>query len=136
MKYRSKILGLLLSAALVTTTNAWAETDHATGSSTELSAGRTSSQPNEHGAGCHAHGGSGLPNSPSRSQRPSPLSYQCCVAGHDAGLVQTPDSRQPLAQSGRVVVQIDAALTSCSSSGLVVSIILFADPPGVTPLRI
>jgi hypothetical protein len=51
-------------------------------------------------------------------------------------LVQTSDSRQPLAQSGRVVVQIDAALTSCSSSGLVVSIILFADPPGVTPLRI
>jgi len=60
MKFAREILGLLLIAALVMA--AWstdALADHASGPSTGLLAAR-----GEPPAGCHAHGGNSLPDSP------------------------------------------------------------------------
>src|SRR5208282_5523741 len=130
MKFGREILGLLLIAALVTATatlptGAWAESDHA------------ASAPAQSPAGCHAHAGKRLPDSQnSRSPRPAPVSYQCCLTGHDAAVVRASNSPQPLAQCSRVDRQFGPSLTTCCLRDLEVLMVLSADPPGPTPLRI
>ena len=135
MKFESKILGLLLIAALVTTTLATrslavgvAVADHAPSAAVD-----------ERLAGCHAHGGQSLPLSPlPRSPLPAPVSYQCCLTGHDAAVVPASTSPQPLAQCqyAPVTLQIESALTAYFLGGFEVSMLLSAEPPGTTPLRI
>ena len=102
MHLRSKILGLLLSAALVMATlatSARAEVDHASASS---KAG------GEVPAGCHGHGGTALSDSHLPDSRlphsplPSPVNYQCCLTGHDAAAVQASHFAQPSARSTRI----------------------------------
>ena len=128
MKIGSKILALLLIAALVTAplaarSLALAVANHAPSAAVD-----------ERPAGCHAHGGQSLPLSP----LPAPVSYQCCLTGHDAAVVPASTSPQPPAQCqyAQVTLQIQSALTAYSLGGLEVSLLLSGDPPGTTPLRI
>jgi hypothetical protein len=131
MKFGREILGLLLIAALVmaTTTlatDAWAEPNH------------TASAPAQSPAGCHAHTGKSLPDSQnSRSPRPAPVSYQCCLTGHDAAAVRASFVPQPSGhchcQCAHLALRVEPALTACCSRDLMV---LSADLPGPTPLRI
>jgi len=128
MKYESRILGLLLIAALVMatlTTRSLAVTvaaaDHAPSAALD-----------ERPAGCHAHGGQSLPLSP----LPAPVSYQCCLTGHDAAVVPDSISPQPPAQCAAVHRQIEPLLTGYFLGDFEVSMIPSADPPGITPLRI
>ncbi|MGD0212093.1 MAG: hypothetical protein ABSB87_02600 [Terriglobales bacterium] len=123
----SKILGLLLIAAVVIaplTAGALADAD------TPLTGltGRPSV--------CHMHlGGTPSDSNPPHYPRSVPASYQCCLAGHDAALMQRSGSPQPSAECVRITVQFEPALPS-SSSGLESSILPSADPPGTNPLRI
>ena len=135
MKFGSKILGLLLTAALLI----------ATLSTRSLAVGVTvadhapSAAVDERLAGCHAHGGQSLPLSPlPRSPLPAPVSYQCCLTGHDAAVVPASTSPQPPArcQYTQVTLQIQSALTAYFLGGLEVSMVASAEPPGTTPLRI
>jgi len=131
MNYGSKILGLLLIAALVTAalpTGALvlAVADHA-----------PSAALGERPAGCHAHGGQSLPLSQMpHSPLPAPASYQCCLTGHDAAVVPASTSPQPPAPSAPVPPQIESLLTGYFLGGLEVSMVPSAEPPGTTPLRI
>jgi hypothetical protein len=131
MKCGREILGLLLIAALAMATlatGALAEVDHA---SSPLA---TPAQPI---AGCHAHGGTTLPDSRhSHSPRPTPVSYQCCLTGHDAAVLQTSHSPQPSAQCSFATLQVETALMAYSLGGLDFLMVLSANPPGSTPLRI
>src|SRR6266853_3588453 len=113
MKSGSKILALLLIAALVTAplaarSLALAVANHAPSAAVD-----------ERPAGCHAHGGQSLPLSP----LPAPVSYQCCLTGHDAAVVPASTSPQPPAQCqyAQVTLQIQSALTAYSLGGLEVS---------------
>jgi len=128
MKFGSKILGLLLIAALVTATLATRSLAVAGAD------GAPSAAVDERPAGCHAHGGQSLPLSP----LPAPVSYQCCLTGHDAAVVPASTSPQPPAQwqYTQVTLQMQSALTAYFLGGLEVSMLLSADPPGTTPLRI
>jgi hypothetical protein len=124
MKIASKILGLLLIAALVTAPlaiHAWAEPDHA---SAPLEA------PIERPPACHPHGGNPVPHSP------LPASYKCCLTGHDAAVVHDSTSQQPAAQYTAVPPQIESLPTGYFLAGLQVSMVLSTHPPGTTPLRI
>jgi hypothetical protein len=133
MKFGSKIPGLLLIAALLMATLATrslaiAVADHAPSAAVD-----------ERPAGCHAHGGQSLPPSPlPRSPLPAPVSYQCCLTGHDAAVVPASTSPQPPAQCQytQVTLQIQSALTAYILGDLEVSMLLSADPPRTTPLRI
>ncbi len=133
MKYESKILGLLLIAALVMATLTTpssavtvAAADHAPSAALD-----------ERPAGCHAHGGQSLPLSPlPHSPLPVPVGYQCCLTGHDAAVVPDSISLQPPAQCAAVPRQIESLLTGYFLVDSEVSMIPTADPPGITPLRI
>ncbi len=135
MKFGSKILGLLLIAALVTAAlptgslevaSAGAGTDHGSAPSVALG---------ERPAGCHAH--KSLPDSPlPDSPLPAPVSYKCCLTGHDAAVLPVSILPQPPAQCTPVPPQIESLLTGYFLGGLEVSIIPSAQPPGTTPLRI
>jgi hypothetical protein len=124
MKIGSKILGLLLIAALVAAplaTRAWAEPDHASA---------PPEAPIERPSTCHTHGGSPGPHSP------LPASYKCCLTGHDAAVVQDSTSQQPAAQYTAVPAQIESLPTGYFLGGLQVPMVLSTDSPGTTPLRI
>jgi hypothetical protein len=135
MKFRSKILGLLLTAALLMATLSTrslavglAVADHAPSAAVD-----------DRLAGCHAHGGQSLPSAPQpRSPLPAPVSYQCCLTGHDAAMVPVSTSPQPPAQCqyAQVTLQIQSPLTAYLLGGLEVSMVPSAEPPGTTPLRI
>ncbi len=144
MTLGSKILGLLLSAALAMTTFATgaSATDHAFGAPAVSLA-----TPDERPAGCHAHGGktvpdsqlphSRLPNLPlPHSPGPAPVRYQCCLTGHNATVVQASHSQQPPPECSRVTPRIETALTASFLDGFEVSMVFSANPPGTTPLRI
>jgi hypothetical protein len=130
MKCGSKILGLLLTIAVVIAPSA-------TGASAEVRhAAASLAGPGNPPAGCHMHASnnlpdSGIPNPP----RPLPASYQCCLTGHDAAVVQTSYSPQPAAECIVVTAQIELALP-LRSSGVEVPLLPSADPPCPTPLRI
>jgi len=131
MKYESKILGLLLIAALVTATLATRSLAVAGAD------GAPSAAVDERPAGCHAHGSQSLPLSPlPHSPLPAPVSYQCCLTGHDAAVVPDSISPQPPAQCAAVHRQIEPLLTGYFLGDFEVSMIPSADPPGMTPLRI
>jgi hypothetical protein len=131
MTFASKIVGLMLIAALSVATfvtGAWAEADHASKPLVGLG---------ERAAGCHGHDGEALPRSPlSPSRLPMPMSYQCCLTGHDAAVVQAYHFAQPPSEVSRLTLQIKPAPTAPTMCELEVSIVLYADPRGPTPLRI
>ena len=122
MNFSTKIVRLVLIAALAIAslpTSGWAEIDPgaATG-------GRTT--------GCHFHGGRNLPNQPFSP----PTSYHCCLTGHDAAIVRAVFVTQPSAETLGVVTSSEPALTSSRSCGLLLSIVFFSGPPGLTPIRV
>jgi hypothetical protein len=135
MKFGSRILELLLIAALVMAALptgslevavAVAGTDHGSGASGALG---------ERPAGCHAH--KSLPDSPlPQSPLPAPVSYKCCLTGHDAVVLPASISPQPPAQCTPVPPQIESLLAGYFLGGLEVSIVPSPQPPGTTPLRI
>jgi hypothetical protein len=128
MKVAAKIAALLLIAALVLATGAWTAVDRTDG---------PLSTPDQHPAGCHAHGSESRHGSlPSHSPLPAPVSYQCCLTGHVAALVQASDSSQLSVQYTRVTLQIEPARTISILPLLEVSTVLSGDPSGTTPLRI
>jgi hypothetical protein len=133
IKFGREILGLLLIAALVMVTLATgvrAEADHPA-SSLSLVA------PAQRSASCHSQSSKTLPDSrKSHSPRPAPVSYQCCVTGHDAAVVRALFVPQPSGRVTRLGLGGEPALTTCCLRDLEVSMVLSADPPGSTPLRI
>jgi len=130
MRLAREIMPLLLAAALLLATGAWVQPDHGFVSSDGSSA-------NDHTAGCHAPGrnnatDSHVPNSP----RPAPVRYRCCLTGHDVATAQAFYASQPLTLCERALVQIDPSLGVRFLDNTNVPTILFADPPGMTSLRI
>src|ERR1700686_74086 len=131
MKYGSKILGLLLIAALVsaalpTGALVFAGADHVPAAAGD-----------ERPAGCHAHGGQSLPLSQlPHSPLPAPASYQCCLTGHDAAVVPASTSPQPPAPRAPVPPHIESLRTGYFLGGLDDSMVPSAEPPGRTALRI
>src|SRR5208283_3586450 len=100
MMFASKILGILLPLAVViapSTTGALADAGHA---SAPLAV------PGHPPAACHMHVDNTLPDSSlPHPPRPAPASYQCCLTGHNAAVVQTSLSPQPCNERARVAVQ-------------------------------
>src|SRR5258708_30324601 len=92
MKRESKILGLLLITAVVTAalpagTLEAAAADHESAPSAALG---------ERPAGCHVHGGKSPSHSPlPYPPLPAPVSYKCCLTGHDAAVVPASPSLRP-----------------------------------------
>jgi hypothetical protein len=152
MRLTREILALLLMAALLLATGAWAGTDHGFVSSVESPTNdhstndqSTNGRPaNDRPASCHGLGGKNPTNSqvpdsshPRRPVRwPAPVHYRCCLTGHDVATVEASYALQPLALCERTVVPMDPALGVHFSDGGKVSTILFADSPGISSLRI
>jgi len=144
MNFAREILGLLLIATLAMATSATSAStaaDHASGSSAELLPA-----PGERHVGCHAHGGTSLSDSQPphssvfhssvpHSSPPAPVRYECCLTGHDVAVVQAPHYTPPSHRWTRVTMQI-RPLIEYIFNGSEVSMLVFADPPGTTPLRI
>src|SRR5580692_4171373 len=106
-------------------TEAWADANHASPPLTGSS---------ERAPTCHGHGSAILPHSHPRL--PAPESYRCCLTGHDAAVVRTSYLAQPSTEISRAIAQIEPALAISELDRLDVSVVLSADPPGTTPLRI
>jgi hypothetical protein len=131
MKVASKILGMMLVTTLMMASfaaSAFAGTERA-----------PSAGPVDHEAGCHRHGhaipsGTPLHSSIPRSPRPAPVNYGCCLTGHDVAVVQTSDFPHPTA--AYVCLFTEPMLTASSVGDMTLSLILSADPPDTTPLRI
>src|SRR5271156_989865 len=127
MKYGRKILGLLLTVALATATLA---TDAG------AAADQTASSYGQSAAGCHGYSDKRLPDSQnSRSPRPAPMSYQCCLTGHDAAAVRASLVPQPSGQITHLALRVAAAWYFLSGD-LKVATVLSSDPPCSSPLRI
>src|ERR1700720_137976 len=107
MKFRYRLLGILLITAGVGTTfarNASAELDN--GAETTAS----SPIPGEATADCPVHASHAPPASPaydSRTHDPStpsrPSNYQCCVTGHNAAVLQVSSLPLPVIQCAHFV---------------------------------
>jgi|HubBroStandDraft_1064217.scaffolds.fasta_scaffold254369_2 hypothetical protein len=139
MKVVAKTPALLLIAALMLATGVWTGADH-TGAPGAASAPLTT--PGRQHAGCHGHGGGGLPES-SRSTSPlphsplqAPVSYRCCLTGHAAALPQTSDLQQLSIHYASAREQIEFARTEHLLNAHEVPTVLSADPPNTAPLRI
>ncbi|MGA6986976.1 MAG: hypothetical protein WBZ01_13055 [Terriglobales bacterium] len=127
MKYGRKILGLLLTVALATATLA---TDAG------AAADQTASAYGQSAAGCHGYSDKSFPDSQnSRSPRPAPVSYQCCLTGHDAAAVRASLVPQPSGQITHLALRVAPAWYFLSGD-LKVATVLSSDPPGSSPLRI
>jgi len=141
MKFWTKIPGFLLIAALLVVPLGIGASalpvDRVSAPS-----GKQHTDSAEYPAGCHMHGGktllqSQLPQSQlPRSPLPMPVSYQCCLTGHDAALVQIPYQTQLSVPNSQVRVQIEPVLTASAFDRLEGSTVISTDPPGTTPLRI
>src|SRR5258708_27670076 len=93
----------------------------------------------ERPAGCHVDGGKSSSHSPlPYPPLPAPVSYKCCLTGHDAAVVPASPSLRPPVQyqwTG-VTLPIESALEAYFSRGLEVLMVFSAGPPGTTPLRV
>jgi hypothetical protein len=67
---------------------------------------------------------------------PMPVSYQCCLTGHDAALLQAPYQTQFSVQSVQARVEVEPALTVSAFESSEAATVISTDPPGKTPLRI
>lgn len=126
MKTVSKLSSFILIAALAVTAQSMGslvETGHAAATL----APRAQITPH-----CH-HAGTTLPSSTPRS--PQPVSYQCCLTGHDVAAVRALDVAPPLVQYSRLALsdEIANALFQLTNSEFG---IVSPDPPGTTPLRV
>ena len=72
----------------------------------------------------------------SRRPLPEPVSYQCCLTGHDAAVVKALHVPQPSVLGARLALHIQLASGVSLVSDLKVAMVLSADPPGSPPLRI
>jgi hypothetical protein len=142
MRLARDILALLLVAGLLLATGSRAEADHGFVSSVEGSAGTGDHPANEHpasdhAAGCHALSGTNSSDAPApHSPRPAPLRYRCCLTGHDVATVLASYVPQPSTQCEGATIPADPALGGRFLDVRNVSTVLFADPPGMTSLRI
>src|SRR5258708_23537236 len=81
MKRESKILGLLLITALVTAALPAGSLEAAAADHESAPSAARGARP----AGCHVHGGKSPSHSPlPYPPLPAPVSYKCCLTGHDA----------------------------------------------------
>lgn len=143
MQVASRFLALLLATVLLVAsfaTGAFAADSIATsphpttpGTAHPLGSG------NRCGA-CHAHGGMSPQSPHSQSQSPqgpspTPVSYQCCLTGHNVAVVQASQSPQPSNRCIHFVSTIASAF-AIRSAEIELSAILYVDPPGMAPLRI
>jgi hypothetical protein len=138
MKVGSRILRVLLIATLVmatSLTSARAEADLASGSPA-----RQLATSGKRPATCHAHGATSSHVPPAQSAPALPVSHQCCLTGHDVAVVQssfrTPSSERTSERWINANLKIAPVLTLSFFERLSVMIVLPADPPGWTPLRI
>ena len=123
IRFAREILALLLVSALLLATGAWTADRHR--------------QSDDHPAGCHAIGGGSLAGSQADHQVPhSPERHECCLTGHDVAAIAVSYSFQPLISAHRVTVQITPEISTCFLDTKSVSMFSFADPPGMTALRI
>jgi hypothetical protein len=132
LKFPSPLLMLSLALAMPAT-GAWANADHASAPSA-LHSPRHGPRP----GACHVHGGASLPDSsPADSSSPrSPVSYKCCLAGHVVAVVCASDASQPSTQGTRTPHEVEATRRVPFLSRVEALVVVFADPPGTTPLRI
>jgi len=142
MKIASKVLGLVMVMAIVTAplaTGAIAD-DHRQTTSAQATSAKRMAGLDDHRGGCHAHSRGTFPHVPtpdSPSQdSPVPGSYQCCLTGHDAAVVQAPLPTQPSDQSAAATLKSEPPLRECALLGLEISAVLSAGPPLGIPLRI
>src|ERR1700679_1449385 len=130
MQFAFKILSLLLLvptiAVAMLTTGAWPNADHASAPSTNLG---------ERIAPCHVRGLTDSSPTHSPSQH-FPASYLCCLTDHVAAVVHASDASRRPAQFARIVQQIQPESTASFLNRIPIRTIVFADPPGTTPLRI
>lgn len=127
MMIKSPILVVLLIATMASASVgnvAWAETDHA-------------ARVVKGGSGPACHGHSSKTSSHTRlPESPAPVSYQCCLNGHDAAVVQTSALLQPLEQSSGLNLQREIALLASSLLSFAFREVFTSQPPGASPLRI
>ena len=141
MRFAREITALLLVVALMLATGARAEVGHGFLFPIRGLAATDDRSTDDHPvsddpAGCHALSGknstdSRVPDSPLRA----PVHHRCCLTGHDVATIQSSYFSQPLTRE-RAIVQIDRSLAVRDLENRNVSTILFADPPGMTSLRI
>ena len=142
MEIASKVLGFLLAMALVTAPLASGAiaADHTQPRSAQASSAKRMAGLDERREGCHAHGSRTFPHAPTphppSGGSPVPGSYQCCLTGHDAAVVQASLSTQPSDQSVAVALKSEPPLRECALLALEISAALSAGPPLRTPLRI
>src|SRR5258708_8002673 len=132
MKRESKILGLLLITALVTAA--------LPAGSLEAAAADHESAPSaargERPAGCHVHGGKSPSHSPlPYPPLPAPVSYKCCLTGHDAAVVPAAPSLRPPVQYPWTggTLPIYASLGAYFSLCFEGFVVLSPGPPGPPP---
>jgi hypothetical protein len=82
-------------------------------------------QPTQSSGGCHEHGG----------KMPAPASYQCCLTGHNAAVLQIPYSPEPFHVFPIELAGEDSSHKSQAASSDKISVPA-AGPPGSNPLRI
>jgi len=140
MRFAREILALLLVSTLLLATGAWAAGDQWLGLSNRLSDDHLF---DNHPAGCHAIGGGSLAGSGASQQvphspQPAPERHECCLTGHDVAAIAVSYFFQPLPSAQRIMVpsEVRPEPGTWFAGGEEVSMFAFADPPGMTSLRI
>jgi hypothetical protein len=137
MKFRYRLLGILLITAVI-------EATFATTASAEWNNGAqaTANSPmaGEATTDCPVHASHAPPASPaydSRNHHPStPSNYQCCVTGHNAAVLQASSVPLPVSQCAHFVSPARPTALGVASLDSATSKLLTSDPPSTAPLRI
>ena len=137
MKLRYRLLGILLITAVVGTTFARnASTEWENGAETTAS----SPIPGEATADCPVHASHAPPASPAYDSRthnpPTPSSYQCCVTGHNAAVLQASSVPLPVSQCAHFASPARPTVLLVTSLHSATSKLLTSGLPDTAPLRI
>jgi hypothetical protein len=124
----SRVLGIFLAAALVVAATA----SNTSALSHVPQASTTSSGANNHLAGCHDD----APPASHPNPLPAPVKYQCCITGHEAAVLHASDLPWPVTECAHFVEQSDPCALPSFSKHFETVLLLSADPPLQSPLRI
>lgn len=135
MKFRYKLLGILLITAVVGTTFA---RNASAGSDNGAQATANSPMAGEARTDCPVHASHAPPASPAYDSHnpPTPSNYQCCVTGHNAAVLQASSVPLPGSQCAHFVSPARPAALLVTSLHSTTSKLLTSDLPDTAPLRI